>query len=236
MEVPAAAEVAAAKAAHMAAAEAAYVTAAEAAHMAEVSAGEMTVEALAKTTAIKAGAETRADEALAEETRAITIARPVTIAVVAVTRAVSIGIVIAVVRVSAGDARSEEAADHSGGGGRAGVVAVAIGVSMRVAVGVMVDIVMGVEAPMDVRNVAMNAVGGVMNDGRRAGGGKWGQRRENNCTKRDGRNAKSTRRHDDFPFIPMRRGASRKRPHLNKINRSASLIRKVLADHDFALF
>ena len=56
---------------------------------------------------------------------------------------------------------------------------------MGAAVGVMVDVVMGGEPPVDVSRPRVDGMDGVMNRGRRAGGGKRGQGRESNYAKRN---------------------------------------------------
>jgi hypothetical protein len=165
MEVPAAAEVAAAEATHVAAAKAAHVPAAKAAHVAEVSAGEMAATELAAAeaahvaevsavemspvaveseatveTVVKAVVKAVMEAAASEEDRTT---KPVAIVVIRIGVAVTIvvagaiirPIVVVAVRIAGGDA-----ADHSG---RAGIVAIAVNVAVSVSpnVVVMADVV-----------------------------------------------------------------------------------------------
>jgi len=158
-DVPAAAaEVAAAETTHVAAAKAAHVAAPETTHVAEVSADE------ARPAALEAVVE--AETAIVEarpKAKAAKI-RPVVAVIAVVAPAVrTVAVIVAGIRIAC-----RRAADHSSCNGCAGVVAIAIGVAMRM--GGM----MGVDSPMDVCNLPMDPVGGVMNDRRRACGGKRG--------------------------------------------------------------
>jgi hypothetical protein len=141
-EMPAAAEVAAAKAAHVAEVSAGEMTAtelaaAEAAHVAEVSASEMSpvaveseapVEAVVKTV-VKAVVE----GAASDEDRTT---KPVTIVVIRIGVAVTIVVAGAIIRpivvIAAVWIAGRGAGDHSGRDGRDGIITIAVNVAMSV--------------------------------------------------------------------------------------------------------
>src|SRR5277367_6229400 len=174
MDVPAAAEVAAAKAAHVAAAEAAAkvaavepaaeVTAAEPGDVAKIPAGEMSPAAVE--TAPIAAVEATAVAAIA--ITVIRVPRTVTV-VVAGTIVQPVGIAAAVVGIA-----RENVANYSSGDGCAGVIAVPVSVAMPIAPYVMTAasvrdaaICMRVRDAaicVRVRNADMDRMCGVMDD------------------------------------------------------------------------
>jgi hypothetical protein len=189
-------EVPAAKAAHVAAAEAAHVAevctsemtapelaAAEAAHVAEVSTAELAAALEMNPVAVKSEATVEAvvkavvEAAASDEDRTT---KPVAIVVIRIGVTVTIVVAGAIVRpVVVVVAVRIAAADHSG---RAGIITIAVSIAVRVAVciAVGVAVVVGVDAPvhmrdmpMDASSSMMNAMGRLMNDRRRAGGGEW---------------------------------------------------------------
>ena len=169
------------------AAKASEVAAAEAARMAEISAGEVArtaveavAEAIAVTMTIEAGVVAVAKAAIIWRV----VAAPAVVAVVA-SAIWPVIIVITGIRVASGKS-AEDAADDAGRRGGAGIVAIAVGVTMRVATGVMADVVMGGEPPVNVRRPRVDRMGRVMNRGRRACGGQRGQGRESDYAERDG--------------------------------------------------
>jgi hypothetical protein len=142
VEVPAAAEMAAAKpakvaaaeAAEMTTAEAAYVTAAEAAHVAEVSAGEMSPATVEAEAVVKSVVEmVPSDEDRTTKPVAIVVIRIGVAVTIVVAGAIIRPIVVVAVRIAGGDA-----ADHSGRDGRAGIVAIAVNVAVSVSPNVVV--------------------------------------------------------------------------------------------------
>ena len=195
-EVPAAAEVAAANAAaEMTATEAAHVAevsggemtatelaAAEAAHVAEVSAGEMSPAAVESEATVEAVVKAVLEAAPSDEGRTT---KPVAIVVIRIRVSVTIVVARAIIRpivvIAAVRIAGRDAANHSGRDSRAGIIAVAVCIAVRVAVTVGVDVAVMVggdapvytrDLPMDASSSMMNAMGGVMNDRRRAGGGE----------------------------------------------------------------
>ena len=153
MEVPAAAEVAAAKAAHVPAAKAA----AEAAHVAEASAGEMTAELAAGEAAhvaevsaaemspalmegeatveavVEAVVKAVMEAADSDEDRTT---KPVAIVVIRIGVAVTIVVAGAIIRpivvIGAVRIAGHGAGDYSGHDGRAGIITIAVNVAMSV--------------------------------------------------------------------------------------------------------
>jgi hypothetical protein len=203
VEVPAAtkaAHVAATEAAHVAEVCAGEMTAAElataeAAHVAEVSTAELAAALEMSPVAVKSEATVEAvvkavvEAAASDEDRTT---KPVAIVVIRIGVAVTIVVAGAIVRPVVGVVVAVRiaAADHSGRDGRAWIITIAVSIAMPVAVciamrvavciAVRVAVVVGVDAPVYMRDLPMeacssmmNAMGGVMNDRRRAGGGEW---------------------------------------------------------------
>jgi hypothetical protein len=225
-EVPAAAEVATAKAAHVAAAKAAKVTTGKAAWVAaakaadvaaskavaEVSVRELSavsVEAVAeaKMATVEAGAKAKA-----AVIRPVVAVVPVVGIVAVVASAVSPGVgIVAGIRITGRDS-----ANHSGRDGGAGIVAVSVAASVSPNVMVMACVAMCdvlVHAMRDRRvsdpRVSDPRVSGMLimagmlimtSDSRRIRGGKRRRQHQSGRAKREGRNSKSAKSHGDIPF------------------------------------
>jgi hypothetical protein len=210
--VPAAAEVPAPKAAHVAAteaspAEATYMAAAEAAHVAEVSAGEMSpvpVETEALVT------EAVVEPVASEEDRTT---EPVVIVVIWILVSVTIVVARAIIRPVAAVGIAGGGASDYPGDGRARIIAIAVNVAVSVSPNVVAmacvvarDIPMACVATRDipvqaVRNGGVNGVSsvpGVVDDGRRACGGKRRRQHKNGRAERESRNSKSPKSHGDI--------------------------------------
>jgi hypothetical protein len=138
-EVPAAARMATAKAAHvpaakpaeMTTAEAAYLAAAEAAHMAEVSAGEVSALAVEAKATVKSVMEmVPSDEERTTKPVAGVVVRIGIAVAIVVAGAILRPIAVIAVRIAGGDA-----ADHSG---RDGIVPIAVNVAVSVSPNVVV--------------------------------------------------------------------------------------------------
>lgn len=158
------AHVAATKATEVTATKAAEVTAGEAARMAKVPAAqpspaaesEAVVELMME--ASPSDKETRTPPII----EAVIRVAPAIVLTGAIVRPI---VVVTTVRVTGAGA-----SNHSGRGRDAGMVAV--GVTMRAAVGITVGIVMGIKAPIDVRCARVHGMYRVMNGGRRIRGGR----------------------------------------------------------------
>jgi hypothetical protein len=166
VEVPAAsAKVAPAE---VAAAEPAKVAAPEAAHVAEAAAGESSSAAPEAVTV--AVASTVAAIVTRTPSIAVTVVR-VPRTVVAGARTIGRPVVIAAAIIWIARGRAKDAADDSGSDGRAGVVAMSIGVAMPVAPYVMTAVRVR-DTAIYMPGPAVDRMGGVMDHRRRAGGGE----------------------------------------------------------------
>jgi hypothetical protein len=253
-EVPAAAEVAAAKAAHVpaakAAAEASYVAevsagemtgaelaAAEAAYVAEVYAGEMTgaVESEATVEAVvEAVVKAVVEVAASDEDRTT---KPVAIVVIRIGVAVTIVVARAIIRpivvIAAVRIAGRSAGDHSGRDSRAGIIAIAVQVAMSVSPNIMAMACVSVSnAPVQtVRDPRMSSVPIMVSDGRRVCGRKRGREDKSGRAERDSRNLKSAKSHGSLPFMLGGAAAPREHPPCSS-DRSALLTRKIRVGHE----
>lgn len=149
------------KPAHMAAAKPAEATAAAEAHMAKAPAGQPSSAAVESEAVVElmmeatpSDKETRTPPVVEAEIRVA----PAIVVTGAIIRPI---VVVTAVRVTSGGA-----SNHSGHRGAG------IGVMTRAAMGVVVDIAIGIKAAVGVRRPPVNGVDGVMNGGRRVCGGR----------------------------------------------------------------
>jgi hypothetical protein len=230
-EVPAAAKMAAAKAAHVTTAESAKVTTAKAAG---VAAAEP-----AKVAASKAVAKVSVRELTAVAVEAVAEAKMATVEAGAKTKAAVIWPVVAVVGIVAGVAPAvgivagiritgRNSANHSGRDGGSGIVAVSVAVSvspnvMAMACVAVCDVlVRAVRDPRvsDPRVSGMLSVSGMLimtSHSRRIRGGKRRRQHQSGRAKRESRNSKSAKSHGEF-LSGWRRSSAAETPLLLQID------------------
>jgi hypothetical protein len=225
----AAAELAAAEAAHVAV-SAGELAAAEAAHVAEVSAGEMSPVAVESEATVEAVVEAVV-KAVVEATASDEdrTSKPVAIVVIRIGVAVTIVVAGAIIRpiVVIGAVRI------AGRDSRAGIIAIAVHVTMSVSPNIMAMACVSVcNAPVQTaRDARVSGVPGVVGDGRRVCGRKRRREDKSGRAERDSRNSKSAKSHGNLPFmLGGAAGAAGTPPYVS--DRSALLIRKIPVGHE----
>jgi hypothetical protein len=178
---------------------------------------EAVVEAVVKAV-VEAAAS---DEDRTTEPVAIVVIRIRVSVTIVVARAI-IGsiVVIAAVRIAGRDSR-------------AGIIAIAVHVTMSVSPNIMAMACVSVcNAPVEtVRDARVSGVPGVVGDGRRVCGRKRRREDKSGRAERDSRNSKSAKSHGDLPFMLGGAAAPREHPPCNS-DRSALLTRKIRVGHE----